>query len=282
MDNNIVTLDNKGRFKINDADALVFNLYRTVYSLPTVDKKLYEERIDKAGLLLTMIRLEIGSAEDAAILNLAWGVYKIGKIEGDEFEKFFKKESTRLRNFEGYESVLEYVNTCLSTIHATFHFQITQEKMPASAYKTVEKIDKLSELITKNEKVIEQMVKKARDAVKEMGEKLDEAEKKLAEKDDELEKMCAEKERMNSEEFRKEVGREYILKVFEEYLEDADEMEEGLRKDWYNVLQGLCSIEAVPKEVKKMIRLLKRKPKSGGGMTVNTQTYVETQNNNYK
>ena len=282
MDTSIVTLDNKGRFKISDEDALVFNLYRTVYSLPIVDKQLYVERINNAGSLLTLIKLEMGMVEDLAILNLAWGVYKIGKIEGEEFEKFFKKESARLRNYEGHERVVEYVNTCLSTIHATFHFQITQEKMPASAYKTVEQIDKLSERIAEGEKEIVQMVKTAREAVKEMGERLDEAEKKLAEKDDELEKMRAEKERMNSEEFRKEVGREYILKVFEEYLEDADEMEEGLRKDWYNVLQGLCSIEAVPKEVKKMIRLLKRKPKSGGGMTVNTQTYVENQNNNYK
>ncbi len=282
MDTNIITLDNKGRFKISDEDALVFNLYRTVYSLPTVDKQLYEERINKAGLLLTMIRMEMGTVEDAAILTLAWGVYKIGKIEGEEFERFFRKESSKLCNYEGHERVVEYVNTCLSTIHATFHFQITQEKMPASAYKTVEQIDKLSERIAEGEKEIVLMVKTAREAVKEMGERLDEAERKLEEKDDELEKMHAEKERMNSEEFRDEVGREYIKKVFEEYLKDADEMEQSLRKDWFNVLQGLCSIEGVPKEVKKRIQSLKRKPKGGDSMTVNTQTYVETQNNNYK
>lgn len=90
------------------------------------------------------------------------------------------------------------------------------------------------------------------------------------------------KKKIDSEEFRDEVGREYIKKVFEEYLKDADEMEQSLRKDWFNVLQGLCSIEGVPKEVKKMIQSLKRKPKGGDSMTVNTQTYVETQNNNYK
>lgn len=282
MDTNIITLDNKGRFKISDEDALVFNLYRTVYSLPTVDKQLYEERINKAGLLLTMIRMEMGTVEDAAILTLAWGVYKIGKIEGEEFERFFRKESSKLCNYEGHERVVEYVNTCLATIYASIHFQITQEKMPSSAYKTVEKIDNLGENIFNNEKAIRQMVQTVRESVKEMGERLDEAEKKLAEKDSEYKKVSEEKEKMNSEEFRDEVGREYIKKVFEEYLKDADEMEQSLRKDWFNVLQGLCSIEGVPKEVKKRIQSLKRKPKGGDSMTVNTQTYVETQNNNYK
>lgn len=282
MDTNIITQDSNGRFKISYEDALVFNLYRTVYSLPIVDRQLYVERINNAGSLLTMIRLGIGGEEDSAILNLTWGVYKIGGIKDEVFDVFFKKVLKRLQNFEGHERVVEYVNTCLSTINATFRFQITQEKMPASAYKTIEQIDVLSERITESEKVINQMVETARGAVKEMGERLDEAEKKLSEKDDELEKMRVEKDRMNSEEFRDEVGREYIKKVFEEYLKDADEMEQSLRKDWFNVLQGFCSIEGVPKEVKKMIQSLKRKPKGSDGMTVNTHTYVETQNNNYK
>ena len=102
---------------------------------------------------------------------------------------------------------------------------------------------------------------------------------KIAELEHEKEKLVKE---MHSDDYCIKKGQEYLVKVFAEYLSDADEMEQSLRKDWFNVLQGLCSIEGVPKEVKKMIQSLKRKPKGGDSMTVNTQTYVETQNNNYK
>lgn len=87
---------------------------------------------------------------------------------------------------------------------------------------------------------------------------------------------------MQSDDYRKKIGQEYLVKIFTDYLSDADEMEQSLRKDWFNVLQGFCSIEGVPEDVKKMIRLLKRKPKNNDGMTVNTDTYIEHQNNNYK
>ena len=285
MDTNIVTLDNKGRFRINDKDALVFNLYRTVYSLPNVDKKLYEERIDKAGLLLTMIRLGgwVVEGEDSAILNLTWGVHKIGRIEKNEFDAFFKKELKRLHNYEGHGRVVEYVNTCLAAINATFTFQITQEKMPASAYKTVEQLDHLSELITENEKKIELMVKATREAAKEMGERLDEAEKKLAEKDGELKKVCEENERMKSKEFRDDVGKEYLLRMFKGYLKNAKKWSQGRRDKEYDWLEHLLKLEGIPQDVKEMIvSLAEDKEGEKGGMTVNTQTYVETQNNNYK
>lgn len=285
MDTNIVTLDNKGRFRINDKDALVFNLYRTVYSLPNVDKKLYEERIDKAGLLLTMIRLGgwVVEGEDSAILNLTWGVHKIGRIEKNEFDAFFKKELKRLHNYEGHGRVVEYVNTCLAAINATFTFQITQEKMPASAYKTVEQLDHLSELITENEKKIELMVKATREAAKEMGERLDEAEKKLAEKDGELKKVCEENERMKSKEFRDDVGKEYLLRMFKGYLKNAKKWSQGRRDKEYDWLEHLLKLEGIPQDVKEMIEsLAEDKEGEKGGMTVNTQTYVETQNNNYK
>ena len=186
MDNSIVTLDKQGNFKINDEGVLVFNLYRTVYSMPNVGKELYRERMSKTGMLLTGIRHGFSLGVGADILNLAWGVYKIGKIEGNEFDMFFKKESSNLQAFEGYSRVLEYVNTCLTPIHATIGFQIHQEKMPASAHKTVEQLDKMSEMISNNEKAIERMVMAARDAIKDIGFRLDEAEQKLKEREEEL------------------------------------------------------------------------------------------------
>ena len=101
----------------------------------------------------------------------------------------------------------------------------------------------------------------------------------LKEQIDNLEKSCkrlkGEREKMqegmNSKEHQQQVGERYLRKVFEEYLRDADEMEQSLRKDWFNVLQGFCSIEGVPKEVKKMIQSLKRKPKGSDGMTVKAE-----------
>lgn len=283
MDTTIITLDSKGKFQINDEDALVFNLYRTVYSLPTVDKQLYEERINKAGLLLTMIRLEMGTVEDAAILTMAWGVYKIGKIEGEEFEEFFRKESSKLCDFEGHERVVEYVNTCLATIDASIHFQITQEKMPSSAYKTVEQIDKLRENLSNNEKAIRQMVKTVRESVKEMGERLDEAEKRLAKKDGELKKVCKENEGMQSDTYRKEIGEEYLRKKIKDYLTNAKKWSQHRRDTEYDWLKHLPSLGGIPQDVKDMIEALAVDKEVGkNSMTVNTQTYVETQNNNYK
>ena len=283
MDTTIITLDSKGKYRINDEDALVFNLYRTVYSLPTVDKQLYEERMNKAGLLLTMIRLEMGTVEDAAILNLAWGVYKIGKIEDEEFDRFFSKESSKLCYYEGHERVVEYVNTCLTTFNASIHFQITQEKMPSSAFKTVEKIDKLGENITNNEKAIRQMVKMVRESVKEMGERLDEAEKKLAEREKALKKAREENEQMQSDTFCKEVGEEYLRKKIKDYLRNAKRWSQHRRDSEYDWLKHLSSLGGIPQDVQDMIEALAVDKEEGkGGMMVNTHTYVETQNNNYK
>ena len=85
--------------------------------------------------------------------------------------------------------------------------------------------------------------------------------------------------KMKSKELRDELGRDYFRIIFEEYLKDADEMEQSMRKDWYNVLQGLCSIEGVPKEVKKMIQSLKKKSQSSSGTTVIAQNGSTVNNN---
>ena len=211
MDTNIITLDNKGRFIIHEDDALVVNLYSKVYS--SIDKELYAERINMAGKLLTMIRLGIEGEEDSAILNLTWGVYKIGRIEEEVFDAYFKKELKRLQNYEGHGRVVDYVNTCLSGNNTTMHFLIPDENNPVSAYKPVEQLDNLSEKIAE----LEQMVKTDRVSVKEMDGRLDEAEKRLAEKDCELKNLYEENERMRSDTYRREMGEEYLSKMFKGY-----------------------------------------------------------------
>ena len=199
MENSIVLLDKQGIFWINYQNELVFNLYRTVYSMPNVNKELYRERIDSAGMLLTMVRNGLQAGARVDILNLAWGVYKIGNIEGEVFSAFFKKMSRVLQSYEGHERVVEYVNTCLTPIQATIGFQITQERMPVSAHKEVEQLDKLGEEIEKNAKDIEQMLRAIRESIKEQGFRLDEAQQKLKEREEELALVKKELEQLRAE-----------------------------------------------------------------------------------
>lgn len=277
MDTNIITLDNKGRFIIHEDDALVVNLYSKVYS--SIDKELYAERINMAGKLLTMIRLGIEGEEDSAILNLTWGVYKIGRIEEEVFDAYFKKELKRLQNYEGHGRVVDYVNTCLSGNNTTMHFLIPDENNPVSAYKPVEQLDNLSEKIAE----LEQMVKTARVSVKEMDGRLDEAEKRLAEKDCELKNLYEENERMRSDTYRREMGEEYLSKMFKGYLKNARKWSQHRRDTEYEWLEHFLKLDGVPKDVKEMIEALAEDKEEGKeGMMVNTRTYVETQNNNYK
>lgn len=277
MDTNIITLDNKGRFIIHEDDALVVNLYSKVYS--SIDKELYAERINMAGKLLTMIRLGIEGEEDSAILNLTWGVYKIGRIEEEVFDAYFKKELKRLQNYEGHGRVVDYVNTCLSGNNTTMHFLIPDENNPVSAYKPVEQLDNLSEKIAE----LEQMVKTARVSVKEMDGRLDEAEKRLAEKDCELKILYEENERMWSDTYRREMGEEYLSKMFKGYLKNARKWSQHRRDTEYEWLEHFLKLDGVPKDVKEMIEALAEDKEEGKeGMMVNTRTYVETQNNNYK
>ena len=256
MDISIITLDNKGKYMINEEDALVVNLYCAVYSLHTIDKKLYRERIKKASLLLTMIGLGMGVVEDLAILNLTWGVYMIGKIDGEEFDAFFERELGRLHNYGGHARVVDYVNTCLSDNNTTMHFLIPDEKIHVSADKPVEQIDNLCEQITENEKIIDRMVRTARDAVKEMSERLEEAERRLAEKDGELQRVCKENERMRSDTYRNEIGKEYLLKMFKGYLKNAKNWSQGIRDKEYGWLEHLLKLEGIPQGVKDMIESL--------------------------
>ena len=277
MDTNIITLDNKGRFIIHEDDALVVNLYSKVYS--SIDKELYAERINMAGKLLTMIRLGIEGEEDSAILNLTWGVYKIGRIEEEVFDAYFKKELKRLQNYEGHGRVVDYVKTCLSGNNTTMHFLIPDENNPVSAYKPVEQLDNLSEKIAE----LEQMVKTARVSVKEMDGRLDEAEKRLAEKDCELKILYEENERMRSDTYRREMGEEYLSKMFKGYLKNARKWSQHRRDTEYEWLEHFLKLDGVPKDVKEMIEALAEDKEEGKeGMMVNTRTYVETQNNNYK
>ena len=86
-------------------------------------------------------------------------------------------------------------------------------------------------------------------------------------------------EKIVSKDFFNKLGQEYLRRVFEEFLKESDEMEQSLRRDWFNVLQGFCSIEGVPKEVKKMIQSLKKKSQSSSGTTVIAQNGSTVNNN---
>lgn len=146
---------------------------------------------------------------------------------------------------------------------------------PLGASEVLEGAIRKMQEILKKVKNLEYAVKEKDVMLKERGNLIVESGKKCESLENEKKEL---KKKMDSREFRNEVGQEYLKKVFEDYLRDADDMDQSLRKDWFNVLQGLCSIEGVPKEVKKMIQLLKRKPKSNDIVTVKAESGATVNN----
>ena len=81
--------------------------------------------------------------------------------------------------------------------------------------------------------------------------------------------------------FRDEVGQDYLLRMFKNYLKNARSWSQGRRDKEYDWLEHLLKIDAVPQDVKKMIEAL-AEDKGGENGSVNTHTYIEEQNNYYR
>ena len=106
----------------------------------------------------------------------------------------------------------------------------------------------------------------------------------------ELGKQCEElrkenrelKERMESKEYRDEIGREVIVELFKEYLKNEKKWSQAERDNEHHRLSGFLPLSLLPQEVFDMIEGLREDKENAKGRSVNTQTYVETQNINYK
>lgn len=64
------------------------------------------------------------------------------------------------------------------------------------------------------------------------------------------------KERMESKEFRNEVGQDYLRENMNILLKDSDKQAQDTRTKQYEVLRGLCEIPDIPEDVKERIRSL--------------------------
>ena len=62
--------------------------------------------------------------------------------------------------------------------------------------------------------------------------------------------------KMKSKEFRDEVGKEYLLRMFKGYLRNAKKWSQGRRDKEYDWLEHLLKLEGIPQDVKDMIEAL--------------------------
>ena len=132
------------------------------------------------------------------------------------------------------------------------------------------------------QKEIERLEQKVKDLEEEIRRKdalSIEKDKQIHRLKEDKEMLCSELMLMNSKEFRENVGGEFLKTVIEELLKDSDDWDQIYRRESSNVLQGLCLIDGVPKEVKKMIQSLKKKSRSSNGTTVIAQNGSTVNNN---
>ena len=62
--------------------------------------------------------------------------------------------------------------------------------------------------------------------------------------------------KMKSKEFRDEVGKEYLLRMFKGYLKNAKKWSQRKRDKEYDGLEHLLKLEGLPQDVKDMIEAL--------------------------
>ena len=226
--------------------------------------------------------------------NLAWVIYKLSEIRVPEWDTFFS---------ENYQSIMSYKNHCrlidlLDLITAkeddcmeimekydkhfieevkAFNNEL-QERSKDVLLMQVTKILKDQTKIIGTLRETIRLINESKATIEALNIRLRESEKKSEELQAKLTMADDNQKRMESEECRNEIGQEYFKRLMDKYLESSNKLPQGTRTKWHETLQGLCLIEGVPEDVK--IKLLQYD--KGNSMTVNTQTYVETQNNNYK
>lgn len=193
----------------------------------------------------------------------------------EELKKYTRELELSL---SGLPLAKSYLEKCKAPVEGWISRRWEAQKKWLSLPSTTSSIMlKLPEIIEKQKCLLDRVAWLEKDKAKieselnefcKLEERMTETEKKL----DDFEKKA------KSKEFRDEVGREYLTTVFKEFLKDADNMEQILRTDWFNVLQGFCSIEGFPKEVKTMIRALKNR--TGGKGTTIVAEAGSTINNN--
>ena len=215
-------------------------------------------------------------------LPLLWVFLRL-QPDIDELKKYVRDLEYSL---SGVPKAASYLKRCEKSVNDWITKRWEAQKMWLKSQTTVGStlMFQMPEIIEKQQDLLERITLLEKDNAKIVLQlkQCDKNRKGLEEKVNDSETKLAEKERiMESKEFRDEVGQEYLQKVFEEYLKEADEMEQTLRKDWFNVLQGFCSIEGVPMEVKRMVQSLKKQSANNVSTTVNTQTYIEKQENNF-
>ena len=223
---------------------------------------------------------ELGLENNKGIPQISPGVYimiwvllktqpDIGAVEDELAQRIFDKFNGRI--FKYGEEHCRLFNMCVELV--------TRVNSPETAFGKVEESLQFAMNSVNN---AQKKVRDLKGAVKHGQVRIESHKKQIktltvqiGNLENKCEQLQKEKEalqkEMISEGHQQQVGERYLRKVFEEYLRDADEMDQSIRKDWFNVLQGFCSIEGVPKEVKKMIQSLKKMPKKAndGSTTVN-------------
>lgn len=98
-------------------------------------------------------------------------------------------------------------------------------------------------------------------------------EKEKKEQVAELEKELAKRD---SEVYKKKVGEQYIVEVVKKELEEAEEMDLSARLAKYDEMKILLEMEGIPKEVKILIRALRKKGPNERSAKEGGNTYIYT------
>lgn len=113
-----------------------------------------------------------------------------------------------------------------------------------------------SKQILQQEKDLVEGVKKA---ITDLNGRLAELEADNAAKDRRIKDLEKEQREHDSEANKKKIGEEYVVKIVEKELEDADDMEDAAKSDKYKEMAIFLEMDGVPKKAKDLIKALRKK-----------------------
>lgn len=129
---------------------------------------------------------------------------------------------------------------------------------------TVRKIANVSDLLQEVAKDVKKLEKRCANQLDEI-QKNEIIIKELKERCSLMERENAQLEaKVKSEDFRKKIGEDYLIAVFEEFFKEVDEWDFDQRIESYHVLSLFLDFSTVPTSVKKKIRALNKRTGSKG------------------
>lgn len=190
-------------------------------------------------------------------LPLLWVLLKF-QPDIEEMKKYIRDLEYTL---SGVPKAATYLKRCEESIHDWITKRWDAQKKWLSSPTTVGSslLLQMPEIIEKQQDLLERITLLEKDNAEKVLQlkQCDKDKKRLNISFSVAEKTLAENEKkMASKEFRDEVGKEYLLKVFKAYLRGSKRWGVQRREKEYDRLEHFLSLDEVPQDVKEMIEAL--------------------------